>query len=102
MKTIRINLDKIDEASIYHGKNGRLVDIVMFDNRDGEDQYGNLGFVTQDIGKDRRIAGERGPILGNWKEIGACSAPPPREIQENSARMERVAVATEGDDDIPF
>ena len=91
MKILRVNLDKIDEAAIYNGRNGRLIDIVLFDNRDGEDQYGNLGFGTQDIGKERRLAGERGPILGNFKEIGACSAPPPKEIQESSASMEGVA-----------
>lgn len=100
MKTIRINVTKIDKSAIYEGKNGKYVDLVLFENRDGEDQYGNLGFVTQDIGKDRRLAGERGPIIGNWKEIGACSAPPPKEIQE-SASMEGVA-ASESDDDVPF
>ena len=61
MKTIRINVTKIDKSAIYEGKNGKYVDLVMFENREGEDQYGNLGFVTQDIGKERRLAGERGP-----------------------------------------
>ena len=100
MKTIRINVSKIDKSAIYEGKNGKYVDLVMFENRDGEDQYGNLGFVTQDIGKERRLAGERGPILGNWKEIGAKSEPPAGRYESAAA----VAAGTPSDDqsDIPF
>lgn len=96
MKTIRINVTKIDESAIYEGKNGKYVDLVLFENKDGEDQYGNLGFVTQDIGKDRRLAGERGPILGNWKEIGATRESTPQE-------RPAAPVHTDADgDDIPF
>lgn len=80
MKTIRINVTRIDKSAIYEGKNGKYLDLVLFDNKDGVDQYGNNGFVTQDIGKERRLAGEKGPILGNWKETGAQRQPSPREI----------------------
>jgi hypothetical protein len=100
MKTIRINVTKIDKSAIYEGKNGKYVDLVMFENREGEDQYGNLGFVTQGIGKERRLAGERGPIIGNWKEIGAPSQPPAGRY-ENTAAV-AAGNPTEGDDDIPF
>jgi hypothetical protein len=100
MKTIKINVSKIDKSAIYEGKNGKYVDLVLFENRDGEDQYGNLGFVTQDIGKDRRLAGERGPIIGNWKEIGGAASQPPKQAQE-SAKSADVPRDEDGDD-IPF
>jgi hypothetical protein len=96
MKTVRINVSRIDKSAIYEGKNGKYVDLVMFENRDGEDQYGNLGFVTQDIGKDRRLAGEKGPILGNWKEIGTPKQPdsnPGSDIPKTDGN---------DDDSIPF
>jgi hypothetical protein len=70
MKTLNINVTKIDKSALYEGKNGKYLSLVLFDNKDGLDQYGNSGFVTQDIGKERREAGERGPIIGNWKETG--------------------------------
>jgi hypothetical protein len=96
MKTIRINVSRIEKSAIYEGKNGKYVDLVMFENRDGEDQYGNLGFVTQDIGKERRLAGEKGPILGNWKEIGAPRQP------ENNPGSDIPKTDGNDDDSIPF
>jgi len=97
MRTIRIDVTKIDKSAIYEGKSGKYIDIVLFDNREGADQYGNLGFVTQDLGKDRRLAGERGAILGNWKEIS--------ERRETTATVDSGATAghaTDGGDDMPF
>ena len=69
MQTIKINVSKIDKDALYTGKNGKYLDLVLFENKDGEDQYGNHGFVTQDLPKSRRDAGEKGPILGNWKHL---------------------------------
>jgi hypothetical protein len=76
MITLKINVSKIDKSAIFEGKNGKYCDFVLFENKDGTDQYGNDGFVTQDIGKERRLAGERGPIIGNWKNIGTKGNPP--------------------------
>ena len=45
------------------------LDLTLMRNRDGKDQYGKDGFCTVDVGKDRRLAGERGPILGNWEDL---------------------------------
>ena len=103
MRTLRINVTRIDKSAIYEGKNGKYVDLVLFENKAGDDQYGNLGFVTQDIGQERRLAGERGPILGNWKEIG-----PKREDLTNlegqsvTVVKDEPAIALEDVDDIPF
>jgi hypothetical protein len=94
MKTVKINVSRIDKSAIYEGKNGKYVDLVLFDNRDGTDQYGNDGFVTQDIGKERREAGEKGPILGNWKDIR-----PKGQTQEAKDEEPR---QDPGDSDIPF
>ena len=94
MKTVSINVTKIDKSDLYEGKNGKYLSLVLFDNRDGVDQYGNAGFVTQDIGKVRREAGERGPIIGNWKETGQSK---PQQASQSSAPTH-----AEDHDDIPF
>ena len=69
MRTAKLDVTKIDKTALFRGAKGTYLDIVIWDNKDGTDQYGNDGFITQDIGKERREAGERGPILGNWKEM---------------------------------
>ena len=57
-------------SNVFVGKNGaHYLDLTLMDNRDGVDQYGNNGFCTVDVGKERRLAGEKSPILGNWKDL---------------------------------
>jgi hypothetical protein len=66
----------VEANNIFVGKQGLYCDITLMDNRDGTDQYGNDGFAVQDIGKERRLAGEKGPIIGKWKHVGATQAKP--------------------------
>jgi hypothetical protein len=98
MKTININVTKIDKSALYEGKNGKYLSLVLFDNKDGRDQYGNDGFVTQDLGKERRMASEKGPILGNWKEMDAAQKPAP----EPAPKQEAVKLNDDEDDQILF
>lgn len=97
MRTANINVTKIDKSALYEGKNGKYLSHVFFDNKDGPDQFGNDGFVTQDLGKERRMAGEKGPIIGNWKEVGTKSPTTAPVRQESS-----VIVSMEDHSDIPF
>lgn len=70
MIVCKINTAKIDKALLFEGKSGKYLDIALLENRDGQDKYGNDGFVTQSATKEMRERGERGPIIGNWKEVG--------------------------------
>lgn len=97
MRTANINVTRIDKSALYEGKNGKYLSLVFFDNKDGPDQFGNDGFVTQDIGKERRMAGEKGPIIGNWKEVGTKSPTLAPAIQE-----QHVTGSIEDDLEIPF
>jgi len=66
-----IRRDKVNKDYLRKDKSGNeYLDLTFFDNKNGVDKYGYHGFVVQDIGRERREAGERGPILGNWKEVG--------------------------------
>lgn len=69
MITAKLNVSKIDKAHLFAGKNGKYLDIVLFQNKAGVDQYGNDGFVTQGISKEARDRGEKGAIIGNWKVV---------------------------------
>lgn len=96
---IKLNIDvkKINKEHLYEGKKGTYLNLVLFENRDGVDEYGNSGFVTQEVYKEDREAGVKGPILGNWKELGKGnqkpkSQPPTRNARQNEPES----------DDIPF
>ena len=68
MKAIKIQLNKIDKTQIYVGKVHKFLDCVLHDNKNGKDEFGNDGFITQSISKEKREAGERGPIIGNGRK----------------------------------
>lgn len=67
MITAKINYSRIDKKYLYKGKNGTYLDLVVFENKNGPDQYGNTHTILQSIPKDARERGEKGPILGNLK-----------------------------------
>jgi len=88
----------VDLNNVFRGDKGLYCSITLMDNRDGVDQYGNEGFVTVDLGKDRRMAGEKSPILGNYKTIGQ------RPAAQNTAPPPSYTADSLDDDssDIPF
>jgi hypothetical protein len=96
----------IKANSIYMTEKTASMDVTLMDNRDGPDQYGNDGFATLDLGKDRRLAGERGPILGNWKDLDGGNQRQGRDVPASEAlRRTSPAQSTQPDDeetDIPF
>ena len=101
----KIDVTKIDKTAIHDGKKGKYIDITLMDNRDGRDQYDNDGFVVQDLGKDRRLAGEKGPILGNWKDLDGGNQRAGRDVSAQEATKKRVTNETQPDDetdDVPF
>jgi hypothetical protein len=69
MIKLKIHTWKIDKGALYEGKNGKYLNCVLFENRDGQSEYGDDGFIVQDITKEQREAGERGPIIGNWRNL---------------------------------
>lgn len=74
--TISINVQKILKDYIYEGKNGKYLNLVLFENKNGPDQYGNTHMVKQDLGKEAREKGVNAPILGNARF--PSEEPPPR------------------------
>lgn len=91
----------VDPNNIYRGEKGLYCSLTIMENRDGVDQYGNEGFVSVDLGKDRRLAGEKGPILGNWKTIGTPSRSPNQNTAVPPSRS-ATADSLDESDDIPF
>ena len=100
MRTVKIDVTKLDKTAFFKGAKGTYADIVLWDK---PDDYGNEGFVTQDIGKERRTKGERGPILGNAKFVGTVQPSRPTPAPE-PAKFTPGGGHTGGEDmaDVPF
>jgi len=109
MQSLNINTAKIDKTALFEGKQGKYLNLTLMQNKDGPGQYGDDGFIIQDIGKERRLKGEKGPIIGNWKYIGQGNAERPaqgaRSSEFGKAEQQRDnggGSASDDFDDIPF
>ena len=99
MQRLKIDVTKIKKELLFTGAKGTYMDLTLMDNRDGPDQYGNDGFIVQDVGKERREAGEKGPIIGNWKHVGQ---PIGIRSPEYGKPETKVAAVQDDADEIPF
>tara|TARA_R110000851_G_scaffold315174_2_gene477467 strand:+ start:243 stop:539 length:297 start_codon:yes stop_codon:yes gene_type:complete len=72
--SLKVDVSKIDKARLFKGQKGVYLDATVFIDLDELDQYGNSGMITQDVSKEEKDQGVKGPILGNaklfWKEGG--------------------------------
>lgn len=62
---LKIDVTNIDKARLFKGQKGTYLDATAFIDLDEKGQYGDNGMVTQDVSKEEREAGTKGPILGN-------------------------------------
>lgn len=105
MPNYRLKLDvtKLDKSAFFHGKNGAIYcDLVIWENRDGVDNYDNTHAVKQDFGKDK--GPEKPPYVGNMKPFGESKGPG-RDVSAAEARGKQPPGTThEYDDctDVPF
>jgi hypothetical protein len=112
MQSLKINLLRITGARPFTAKDGtqflaipikangvyvtdkaQYLELTLIPNRDGPGQHGDDGFVTVNLSREQREAGEKGPIVGNWRHLKRAAATPPP--------VESATVPDDGDD-IPF
>jgi hypothetical protein len=70
---LKIDVTKIDKTRLYEGKKGVYLDALLMPNKT-ESQFGDDGFIVQSISKEAREAGERGPIIGNFRYLSPAAA----------------------------
>ena len=96
---IKLDVSKIEKARLFKGAKGTYLDATVFIDIDQKDQYENNGMITQDVKKEEKDAGVKGPILGNvqvfWKDDSA-----PQQAPQQQAAIP--AGDADFDDDIPF
>jgi hypothetical protein len=90
----KIDVQKINKDHLYKGAKGTYLSGVFFENKNGPSEYGDDGFIVQDISKEAREAGEKGPIIGNWRRL---------EPKYTAPKVETPRTTDEPvDDEIPF
>ena len=102
---LKINVNMIEKARLFPGKKGKYLDATVFINVDEQDQYGNNGMVTQDVSKEEREQGVKGPILGNCEVFYRDNQS--QQAQQQAAPQGQPAQQGQGfddfeSDDIPF
>jgi len=88
MISLSIKTEKIEKQHLIEGKNGKILSVVLFENKDGKGQYGDDGFAVQGVSKESRESGTRGPIVGNWRYIGQGATggnnKPKQEVEDDN------------------
>jgi hypothetical protein len=96
--TGKINVTKILKEHLFKGEKGTYLDIAIWPNKDGADEWGNTHYVTQSVSKEARERGEKGAIIGNLKWVA--------EEKKNAAtgqpRPKAGPSADTHDDYVPF
>jgi hypothetical protein len=77
MLAISIDVTKIPRDQIIpakkpckDGHTAQYINLILVENKDGEDAYGNAGFVAMSVSKEDRESGIKGGIIGNYKILG--------------------------------
>lgn len=63
---------------VHVGEKGSYLDVTLMDNRDGPGKYGDDGFAVVNLPRERREAGEKGPIIGNWRHVRRAGTEAPK------------------------
>ena len=105
--TAKIDVTKIPKDRIFEGKNGKYIDILIFEN-DEPDQYGNTHNIQLSRSKEERASNAKKIYLGNgkWLDFGQRGTQqrkePPR--RDYKPRQQETFAPDTGDDSdlIPF
>jgi len=83
--SLKIDVRKIEKERLFKGAKGTYLDATVFIDLDQLDQYDNSGMITQDVKKEEKDSGVKGPILGNcklfWTEGGQAPQQQPQRQQ---------------------
>ena len=93
----KIDVTKLDKGHFFKGQKGIYADLVLIPNKEGVDQYGNDGFVSQGVSKEAREKGTKGTIVGNYKKVnrGGNAKAEPKPTT-------KVQPDFDNQDDVPF
>lgn len=100
MIILNIDVKKLKKQFFFEGKKGTYCELVLMENKNGEDDYGNSHFVCQGVSKEDREAGVKGPIVGNAKTFEKKPDSKPKTERESPHSFRRDHL--DPDPEIPF
>ena len=100
MIRLNINLEKLDKQFFFKGAKGTYADLTLIPSRDSK--YGDSHFIVQDVGKENRANGIKGPIVGNAKPIQSNNREPHPDTPRGKIDPADVPPPLPADDDVPF
>ena len=102
----KIDVTKILKQHLFKGAKGTYLDLVIWPNKDGVDEYGNTHSIKQGLSKEAREAGEKEPFIGSLKFPEEQT---PRRAPQGNQRSDKdrlnkpgTGVDDSGDGDVPF
>ena len=95
---VKIDVTKIEKQRLFDGKNGaKWLDILLIPTPDNK--FGNSHMAVQAVSKEERLAGTRGPILGNAKVYAPRGKTEPKTPAPSAQTR---TAQQENEDSIPF
>ena len=89
----QINVDLIEKKHLYKGKKGTYLNVSLVNTPDS--QFGQDYMVAQDVSKEDREAGVKGPILGNAEARYIEDGKQATKSSDNSGQNPRPTAETE-------
>ena len=99
---LKINVSKIDKDLLFRGQKGVYLNATVFLTPDQPNDYGDHGMITQDVSKEAREAGEKGPILGNAKVFFTEGGTSPQAASHAKTHASNTQQEEDFSDPIPF
>ena len=81
---VKIDVKKLLKEHFFQATSGALyADLVLIPSKDSK--FGDSHFIVQQLNKEARDAGQRGPIVGNAKILGGGNRAPAQSDRAPSA-----------------
>ena len=87
---VKVDVTKLNKDKFFVGQKGTYANLVVAENRDGENQYGDTHYVYEQQSKEEREAKTDKNYVGKGKQFTFGTEP------------EAMATETVTDDDLPF
>jgi hypothetical protein len=97
---IKVDVTKLRKELFFKGAKGTYADLVLIETPDS--QYGDDYRVVQDVSKEARERGEKGPIVGNGRNFGKTASKPPQKTPPPQRKPPVDPDLDAAEDDVPF